>query len=125
MSSKREEQPLEGRIVDEPEEPEPSLEESVRVDLTALPSAMRRGGVARGALMCARILDEGGLSPRDAAGFLREMRLALAQLREMAPGEIHGDVTDEVKMRREKRLAGELSCKRHTKRQALPGAAEH
>ena len=86
-------------------ERELSLEESVRSDLDALPPAMRRGGVARVALMCARILDQGGLTPRDAAGFARELRLALAQLREMAPGEIHGDVTDEVRERRERRLA--------------------
>jgi hypothetical protein len=92
--------------VSEPEA-ELSLEESVRVDLAALPASMRRGGVARVALMCARVLDEGGLSPRDAAGFARELRLALAQLREMAPGEVKGDVTDEVKQRRERRLAGE------------------
>jgi len=90
-------------------ERETTLEESVKNDLAALPAAMRRGGVARVALSCARILDEsqGGLSPRDAAGFMRELRLALAQLREMAPGEIHGDVTDEVKQRRERRLAAE------------------
>lgn len=86
---------------------DPTLEESVMVDLAMLPSAMRRGGVARVAVMSARILDEGGLTPRDAAGFMRELRLALAQLREMAPGEVKGDVTDEVRQRREKRLAGE------------------
>ena len=90
-------------------EPELSLEESVRVDLAGLPVSMRRGGVARVALMCARILDAGGLTPRDAAGFAREMRLALAQLREMAPGEVKGDLTDEIKSRREKRLSGEAS----------------
>lgn len=82
------------------------LEEAVAIDLAELPLKLRRGGVARGATMCARILDEGGLSPRDAAGFFRELRLALAQLREMAPGEVKGDATDEVKLRRERRLAG-------------------
>ncbi len=84
-----------------------TLEESVRSDLASLPPAMRRGGVARVALWCARTLDEGGLTPRDAAGFAREMRLALAQLRDMAPGEVKGDITDEVRQRREKRLAGD------------------
>ncbi len=88
-------------------EPELSLEESVRADLAQLPAHMRRGGVARGAIMCARVLDEGGLTPRDAAGFLRELRLSLAQLRDMQPGEVKGDVTDEVRQRRERRLAGE------------------
>lgn len=86
-------------------EREPSIEESVKADLTEMPVKMRRGGVAKVAISCARILDQGGLSPRDAAGFMRELRLALAQLREMAPGEVKGDITDEVKERREKRLA--------------------
>jgi hypothetical protein len=88
-------------------EPELSLEEAVQVDLAGLPPTMRRGGVAGVAIMAARILDQGGLTPRDAAGFARELRLALAQLREMAPGEVVGDPTDEVKQRRERRLAGE------------------
>jgi hypothetical protein len=95
-------------ITDSENEPEElSLEESVRNDLAELPLKMRRGGVARVAIMAARVLDMGGLSPRDAAGFARELRLALAQLREMQPGEVKGDVTDEVKQRRERRLAGE------------------
>lgn len=88
-------------------DPELSMEESVKVDLAQLPEAMRRGGVAHVALRCARIIDEGGLTPRDAAGFFREMRLALAQLREMAPGEVKGDTTDEIRERRERRLAAE------------------
>lgn len=84
-----------------------TLEESVKADLAELPVKMRHGGVAGVAVMCARVLDQGGLTPRDAAGFARELRLALAQLREMAPGEVRGDVTDEVRVRREQRLAGE------------------
>jgi hypothetical protein len=100
---------LEGRVVgDEPDDDEElTLEESVKNDLDALPGNMRRGGVARVAIMCARVLDMGGLPPRDAAGFARELRLSLAQLREMAPGEVRGDITDEVKQKRERRLAGE------------------
>lgn len=89
----------------EPQE-ELTLEESVRNDLAMLPLAMRRGGVARLALMCARVLDQGGLTPRDAAQFVAQLRQALAQLREMQPGEVKGDVTDEVRERREKRLVG-------------------
>lgn len=89
-------------------EPVPGfMEEAVLADLEQLPPNMRRGGIAAVALMAARVLDEGGLAPRDAAGYAREVRLALAQLREMAPGEVKGDVTDEVRERREKRLAGE------------------
>jgi hypothetical protein len=87
-----------------------SLEESVKADLEEMPEKMRRGGVARVAISCAQILDQGArtgdLTPRDAAGFMRELRLALAQLREMQPGEVKGDVTDEVRMKREQRLAG-------------------
>ncbi len=84
-----------------------SMEDAVQGDLAELPASMRRGGIAAVALMCARILDEGGLAPRDAAGFAREMRLSLAQLREMAPGEVKGDATDEVKLKRDQRLGGE------------------
>lgn len=83
-----------------------SVEDAVLSDLARLPEDMRQGGVAAAALFCARSLDEGGLSPRDAAGFVGQMRLALAQLREMAPGEVKGDTTDEVRAMREKRLAG-------------------
>ncbi len=85
------------------------MEEAVRSDLAQLPESMRKGGVAAGALHCARILDEGGLAPRDEAGYVREVRLALGQLREMAPGDVKGDVTDEMSMRRERRLAGEAA----------------
>lgn len=81
------------------------VEQAVRSDLAELPEKMRKGGIAAVALMSARVLDEGGLAPRDAAGYAREIRLSLAQLREMAPGEVKGDVTDEVRQRREKRLA--------------------
>jgi hypothetical protein len=82
------------------------MEDAVRADLSDLPEKLRHGGIAAVALMCARTVDEGGLPPRDAAGFLREIRLSIAQLREMTTGEVKGDITDEVRERREKRLAG-------------------
>jgi hypothetical protein len=85
-----------------------SVEDSVLHDLARLPEDMREGGVARIALFCAQQLDSAvvnGLAPRDAAAYARELRLALAQLREMAPGEVKGDMTDEVRERRERRLA--------------------
>jgi hypothetical protein len=82
------------------------MESAVMSDLAQLPVTMRKGGVAAVALSCARVLDEGGLAPRDAAGYAREIRLSLAQLREMAPGDVKGDGTDEVSQRRERRLAG-------------------
>jgi len=80
------------------------MEDAVRRDLARLPDDMRQGGVAMIAIYCARELDTGGHAPRDAATFAREMRLALTQLREMAPGEVKGDVTDEVRAKREQRL---------------------
>lgn len=82
-----------------------TVEDSVLHDLSRLPPDLREGGVARIALYCAQQLDSGMHAPRDAAGFARELRLSLAQLREMAPGEVKGDVTDEVRERRERRLA--------------------
>jgi len=82
------------------------MEGSVLSDLARLPADMRRGGVAAVALYCARQIDEVPLTPRDAALYAREIRLALAQLRDMAPGEVKGDATDEVRERRERRLAG-------------------
>ena len=81
------------------------MREAVESDLAELPEVMRRGGIARVALMAADVLDEGGLIPRDAAVFLARVQIALVQLREMAPGEVKGDATDEVRERREKRLA--------------------
>lgn len=82
------------------------MEDAVRCDLAELPLNMRHGGVAMVAITCAQALDAGGLPPRDAAGYLREIRLSLAQLRELTTGEVKGDPTDEVRERREKRLAG-------------------
>lgn len=81
-----------------------SMEERVRHDLAKLPEDMRNGAVAGVALFCARVLDEGALTPRDAQGFARELRLAEAQLREMAPGEVAGDATDEVQKKRAERM---------------------
>ena len=83
-----------------------AMEEAVIRDLAELPLNLRRGGIAAVALMCARELDGGALPPRDAATYLREIRLSLAQLRELTTGEVKGDVTDEVRERRERRLAG-------------------
>lgn len=82
------------------------MEEAVKEDLAELPLKLRSGGIAAVAIFCARTIDEGGLPPRDAASFLREIRLSLAQLRDMTTGEVKGDITDEVRERREKRLAG-------------------
>lgn len=80
-------------------------EASVLYDLARLPEDMRRGAVAMAAILAARALDTGGLVPRDAQGFQREMRLSMAQLQENSPGDRQGDVTDEVRKKREERLS--------------------
>lgn len=82
------------------------VETAVLTDLAELPPKMRKGGIAAVALYAARALDEGGMAPRDAAAFAQRVQVALVQLRDMAPGDVKGDVTDEVRERREKRLAG-------------------
>jgi len=82
-------------------------EAAVLRDLARLPADMREGGIAATAVLSARMLDEGILLPRDAQGFIREIRMALVQLQGDAPGDRAGDVTDEVRRKREKRLAAE------------------
>jgi hypothetical protein len=70
-----------------------------------MPAALRGGAVAATALKLARELDTLPMTPRDASGHARELRMHMTQLAEMAPGERKGDVTDEVRARRESRLA--------------------
>lgn len=82
------------------------VEIAVSRDLARMPDWMRKGGLAATALKLAAELDAGGIAPRDAAGYAREIRLCLAALADMAPGDARGDQTDEVRERRERRLAG-------------------
>jgi hypothetical protein len=83
------------------------VEAAVARDLKMMPAAMRGGAIAATALKLARELDTLPMTPRDAAGHARELRMHMAQLAEMAPGDRKGDVTDEVRARREARLAAE------------------
>lgn len=80
------------------------MELAVLRDLSQLPDDLRKGGIAATAVRLARELDIAGMTPRDAAGHGREIRMCLAQLRDWAPGERKGDGTDEVRERRERRL---------------------
>ncbi len=82
------------------------IEKAVISDLAEFPEKMRNGGIAMTARLCARALDEGNVTPRDATSLVREIRLALVQLRDMSPGEVKGDTTDELRQRREDRMAG-------------------
>jgi hypothetical protein len=82
------------------------MEEAVLKDLAELPLGVRSGGVAAVALLAARKVDEGGMAPRDEAAFLARVQIALVQLREQSTGEVHGDRTDEVREKREQRMAG-------------------
>lgn len=82
------------------------VEAGVHKDIARLPDAMRKGGIAAAALTLAQELDTGELPPRESAGHAREIRQCLTTLAEMAPGDVKGDQTDEVRERRERRLAG-------------------
>lgn len=74
-------------------------------DLARFPDDLRTGGIAAAALQLAHELDAGIVLGRDAAGHAREIRMCITQLTEFAPGEVKGDSTDEVRARRERRLA--------------------
>jgi hypothetical protein len=82
------------------------VELAVRRDLARYPDDMRKGGIAAAALRLASELDAHLVVGRDAAGHAREIRMCLTQLHDFAPGEVRGDSTDEVRERRERRLAG-------------------
>lgn len=63
--------------------------------LRKLPEDLRADPVAVSALLLARQLDEGGMTPRDASGHVRELRMCMTQLREWNPsGTQAGDGTD-------------------------------
>jgi hypothetical protein len=74
-----------------------SMEESVIRDLAALPDELRRSAIAATAVLLARCLDAGGMAPRDAVGCVRELRMAMIQLREWNPAGESGDGTDETR----------------------------
>jgi hypothetical protein len=79
-------------------------EQAVLRDLRALPDDLRQGAIAAVALGLARDLDEGDMTARDKSGMYAQLRMAMVTLADMAPGEVKGDATDEVRARRERRL---------------------
>ena len=81
------------------------IELAVGRDLRAMPTALRASALAASALDLARDLDETEMTPRDKAGIARELRMHMNDLAAQAPGERKGDSTDEVRERRERRLA--------------------
>jgi hypothetical protein len=81
------------------------VEAGVRSDLRRLPKALAGGGIAQEALQLAILLDAGAMTPRDHAAVAAQLRMSLSQLADMAPGEVKGDATDEVRARRERNLA--------------------
>ena len=72
-------------------------EKAVLADLKDMPDRLRRSAVAAAALLLARQLDEGGMTPRDASGHARELRMCMTQLRDWNPGGATGDATDEAR----------------------------
>ena len=80
------------------------VETAARRDLRALPKPYRDGAVGKAYLELARILDA-GVPARDAAAVAREMRLCLLTLYDLAPPKTETDFVDEVRQRREKRMA--------------------
>jgi hypothetical protein len=64
-------------------------------------------GIAAATRRLAREMDMGMVIGRDAAGHAREIRQAITTLREMSPGERKGDATDDLRARREQRLAAD------------------
>jgi hypothetical protein len=81
------------------------VEAATTRDLKGLPPGMRQGALAATALKLAREIDESELTARDLAGHARELRMHMTQLFDSAPGGAKGDTTDEVRERRERRLA--------------------
>jgi hypothetical protein len=80
-------------------------ERGVLADLKAMPDALRKGTLAVTALGLARKLDAGDMTDRDDTGARRELRMHVMQLYDLAPGERKGDSTDELRERRENRMA--------------------
>jgi hypothetical protein len=80
------------------------IELGLDADLRSMPTALRRGTLARTARSLAQDMDAGGMTARDKAGIARELRMVMIQLNEMTTGERKGDTTDDLRARRERRL---------------------
>lgn len=82
-------------------------ERAVRAELKRLPAEVAKGAVARAMLILAQQADTGELAARDLAQILRELRQCSQYLREISPAAGAGDEIDELRKRRERRLAAE------------------
>ncbi len=82
-----------------------AVETAARKDLRALPPDYRNSAIAKGYLLLARRLDA-GVSARESAGLLREMRMTLLTLHELSPPAGEESYTDELQARREKWMKG-------------------
>lgn len=82
-----------------------AVERAARKDLSALPLEYRNSAIAKGYLLLARRLDA-GVSARESAGLLREMRMTLLTLHELSPPAAEESFTDELQAKREKWMAG-------------------
>lgn len=82
-----------------------SVVRALQSEIEAMPRAVRESTVAAGALVAAQILD-GRPGTRDTASLLKELRAAVAELRDLAaavPEE--ADPIDELSRRRTARVA--------------------
>jgi hypothetical protein len=82
-----------------------AVERAARKDLSALPPEYRNSAIAKGYLLLARRLDA-GVSARESAGLLREMRMTLLTLHELSPPVAEESYTDELQAKREQWMAG-------------------
>lgn len=82
-----------------------TLESAARRDLRSLPPAYRNSAIAQTYLLMARRLDA-GVNARDTATLARELRLALLVLYDLSPPAREDDAVDELRKRREERMAG-------------------
>lgn len=81
-------------------------EKAVRRELRGLPDELAAGPVAQSMIRLAQEADIGGLSARDLAQLVREIRLSSEYLRDISPAAGQGDEIDELRQRREKYLTG-------------------
>ncbi len=82
------------------------VERAVRKDLRSLPPDVAAGAVASAMLTLAEVADTGGLPARDLSQVLRELRMAAQYVREISPPAGQGDEIDELRKKREQRMAG-------------------
>jgi hypothetical protein len=84
--------------------PQTPAETAARRDLRQLPKPYRDSAIGKAYLALAEMLDAGPPA-RDAAALAREMRLCYMALEAMAPRKADDDFVDEVRQRREARMA--------------------